>query len=147
MCIRDRYKGLLAAGYRMERHGGVLITVRDTDKPEIADIAKIYAELGFDLYATQGTAEVLRMAGLKVNTVSKLHEAHADSKQPNIGALLESHTISYIISSDSRGRLPELDSVKIRRKAVELGIPCLTSLDTAKMCIRDRIYTALKIRV
>ena len=120
------YKGLVAAGYRMNKHGGVLITVRDTDKAEIASIARKYADLGFDLYATRGTAETLRAAGLTAHTVNKIHEA-----DDNTGTLLESGKISYILSTSSRGRLPQRDSVKIRRKAVELGIPCLTSLDTA----------------
>ncbi|MDR1966123.1 MAG: carbamoyl-phosphate synthase large subunit, partial [Synergistaceae bacterium] len=53
------FKGLLAAGYNMERKGGVLFTVRDSDKPEIVDVAKKYAQLGFNLYATKGTAKVL----------------------------------------------------------------------------------------
>ena len=70
------YKGLLAAGYKMNRQGGVFISVRDSDKAEIADIAKAYAELGYALYATSGTARVLELAGLTVRTVGKLHEGH-----------------------------------------------------------------------
>lgn len=121
------YKGLVAAGYKMVRQGGLLITVRDIDKPEIVDIAKKYAELGFTLYATGGTAKVLEQAGLHVISVKKIHEADHN----NIQTLLESGKINYIISTSSKGRLPSLDSVKIRRKAVETAIPCLTSLDTA----------------
>lgn len=121
------YKGLVAAGYTMVKQGGVLITVRDSDKPEIIDIAKKYAEMGFVLYATGGTAGVMKEAGLKVNIVKKIHEASED----NIQTLLESGKVNYIISTSSRGRIPTHDSVKIRRKAVESAIPCLTSLDTA----------------
>lgn len=121
------YKGLVAAGYTMVKQGGVLITVRDSDKPEIVDIAKKYAKMGFVLYATRGTARVMEKAGLKVNTVNKIHEADHD----NIQTLLESGKVNYIISTSSRGRIPTRDSVKIRRKAVEAAIPCLTSLDTA----------------
>lgn len=121
------YKGLVAAGYKMVKHGGVLITVRNSDKPEIVDIAKKYAELGFTLYATAGTAGILREAGLQVTSVKKIHEQDHD----NIQTLLESGKINYIISTSTRGRLPSRDSVKIRRKAVERAIPCLTSLDTA----------------
>jgi carbamoyl-phosphate synthase large subunit len=58
------YKGLVAAGYKMVKQGGVLITVRDSDKPEIVDIARQYAELGFTMYATGGTAQLLNQAGL-----------------------------------------------------------------------------------
>ena len=120
------YKGLIGAGYRMERTGGVLLTVCDTDKHEVAALARKFDSLGFELYATQGTARVLEEAGLSAHVVSKIHES-----DENTATLLESGRISYILSTSSKGRLPWLDSVKIRRKAVELGIPCLTSMDTA----------------
>ena len=120
------YKGLVAAGYQMNKRGGVLVTVRNTDKAEIAGVVQKYADLGFRLYATKGTAEVLRKAGMEVSVVNKIHES-----EDNTRTLLESGQVSYIISTSSKGRLPTRDSVKIRRKAVELGIPCLTSLDTA----------------
>ncbi|HEX3012602.1 MAG TPA: diaminopimelate epimerase, partial [Syntrophomonadaceae bacterium] len=121
------YKGLVAAGYEMVKHGAVLITVRDSDKPEIVDIAKKYAELGFTLYATSGTADFLEQAGLQAITVNKIHEAEDN----NIQQLMESGKVNYIISTSTKGRLPSRDSVKMRRMAVELAIPCLTSLDTA----------------
>ena len=120
------YKGLVAAGYKMQCEGGVLVTVKDSDKGEIADVARRYADLGFALYATEGTASVLREAGLIVNAVKKIHESSENTK-----TLLESGRISYIISTSAKGRLPARDSVKLRRRAVELGVPCLTSLDTA----------------
>ena len=120
------YKGLVAAGYQMNKRGGVMVTVRDTDKAEIAGIVRKYADLGFRIYATRGTAQVLEKAGIQTAVVAKIHES-----QDNTRTLLESGRVSYIISTSSKGRLPTLDSVKIRRKAVELGIPCLTSLDTA----------------
>ena len=50
--------------------------------------------------------------------------------------MLESGQISYIVSTSSKGRLPWLDSVKIRRKAVELGFPCLTAIDTAQVLVK-----------
>ncbi len=120
------YKGLCAAGYRMEKSGGVLITVRDSDKAEMVPIARKYADLGFSLYATKGTAQVLREAGMEAHVVNKMHES-----SENTATLLESGKISYILSTSAKGRLPQRDSVKIRRHAVELNIPCLTSLDTA----------------
>ncbi len=120
------YKGLIAAGYRIETSKGLLVTVRDSDKGEIAPIAAAFAALGFPLYATQGTASVLREAGLTVETVQKIHEV-----KENTMTLLESGKIGCILSTSAKGRIPARDSVKIRRKAVELGIPCLTALDTA----------------
>ena len=120
------YKGLIAAGYKMKKQGAMFVTVRDADKAEIVDITKKYASLGFEIYATKGTANVLLQAGISVKVVNKIHESKDNSK-----VLLESGKINYIISTSSKGRLPSLDSVKIRRLAVEHSIPCLTSLDTA----------------
>jgi carbamoyl-phosphate synthase large subunit len=111
----------------MGKKGGVFVTVRDSDKAEIAQIAKKYGALGFKLCATRGTADVLRRAGLRVELVTKLSE----SPENNTMHLLESGKISYIISTSEKGRNPASDDVKIRRRATSLGIPCLTSLDTA----------------
>ena len=121
------YKGLVAAGYKMYKNGGIFITVRDSDKPEIVEIAKKYDSLGFKLYATGGTANALRQAGMEVTVVSKIHESDTN----NTMTLLESGKINYIISTSAKGRLPARDSVKLRRRAVMLGIPCLTAVDTA----------------
>jgi len=124
------YKGLLAAGYKMDVKGGVFITVRDSDKGEIADIAKKFASAGFSLFATKGTAKVLQEAGLHPTVVGKIHEC-GDNYPMNSMALLESGKVSYIISTSEKGRDPAADDVKIRRKACSLGIPTLTSIDTA----------------
>lgn len=121
------FKGLVAAGYNMQKKGGVIITVRDTDKDEVVDIAKKFANLGFSLYATKGNAITLSDKGLTVTPVNKIHEDNDN----NIINLLESRKINYIISTSAKGRNPARDSVKMRRKASLLGIPCLTSLDTA----------------
>ncbi|MDR1617110.1 MAG: carbamoyl-phosphate synthase large subunit [Syntrophomonadaceae bacterium] len=120
------YKGLLSAGYSLVKAGSVFISVRDTEKPEIAAIAKKFHQIGFELYATSGTADVLSGSGLKVQRVHKIHE-----NKNNVMTLLEGGEVNYIISTSTKGRNPERDSVKIRRKASKLGIPCLTSLDTA----------------
>lgn len=121
------FKGLLAAGYKLKKRGGVLITVRDSDKPEIVPIAEKLAECGFELYATSGTGKLLADKGLNVQTVGKIHEGVAN----NTASLLESGKVSYIISTSAKGRDPASDDVKLRRKACALGIPCLTSTDTA----------------
>lgn len=124
-------KGLTAAGYKLEnKHNAVLISVRDTDKQEVIPIADSFAKLGFKIYATAGTALTLNNNMIAANVVHKLHEP-----EPNIMTLLESGKINYVISTSAKGRIPQRDSVKIRRKAVERSIPCLTSLDTAKALI------------
>jgi len=125
------FKGLVAAGYKMKETGGVLITVRDQDKEEIAPIAEKFVKAGFALYATHGTADFLKKKGLKVNVVEKIRE----SAESNTSTLLDSGKISYIVSTSERGRDPARDDVKIRRKACTKGISCLTSVDTANALI------------
>lgn len=121
------YKGLIAAGYRMKKSGGVLITVRKTDQFEIVDTARKFYDLGFKLYATEGTAKVISDFGMDVQVVNKIHENPSD----NILTLLDTGNIDYVISTSAKGRIPTYDSVKLRRKTVERDIPCLTSIDTA----------------
>lgn len=123
------YKGLVAAGYRMEKGGGVFLTVRDSDKAEMVDVARKFYESGFSLYATGGTAKAIFDAGMDVTTVPKIAEGSG------LLELLESGKIDYVISTSKKGRIPARDSVKIRRKAVERAIPCLTSMDTANALI------------
>ena len=121
------YKGLTAAGYKLGKKGGVFITVRDSDKGEIPQTAKMFADLGFKIYATNGTAKVLHEHGIDAEVVAKIHE----NEDNNTLTLIESRKIAYVISTSSKGRIPTRDSVKIRRKTVEWNIPCLTSIDTA----------------
>ena len=127
------YKGLAAAGYKMQKQGGVLITVRDSDKAEIIDVAKKFRALDFTLYATEGTAKLLKQKGFEVSVVQKILE----NPVHNTATLLSSGKVSYIISTSTKGRNPAADDVKIRRKACALGIPCLTSVDTANALVNS----------
>ncbi len=122
------YKGLVAAGYNLEKKqgGGVLITVRDTDKQEIIYVADKFERLGFDIYATSGTASMLNKNFIAASVVRRVSE-----EKPNVMTLLDSGKIDYVISTSAKGRLPAFDSVKIRRKTVERSICCLTAIDTA----------------
>ena len=120
-------KGLVAAGNQMKKSGGVFISVRDADKQEVLDVADKFASMGFDLYATSGTASNLNRNMIAANSVKKIHE----DPDNNVLTLLDSGKIDYVISTSEKGRLPAKDSVRIRRKAVERSIVCLTSLDTA----------------
>lgn len=121
------YKGLVAAGYRMKKNGGVLFTVRKADQYEIPDVARKFCDMGFKLYATEGTAKVISDFGMEVETVNKIH----DDPASNTLTLLDTGCIDYVVSTSAKGRIPTTDSVKLRRKAVERDIPCLTSIDTA----------------
>ena len=120
-------KGLLGAGYDLKKEGGVLISVRDTDKQEIISIADKFAQMGFELYGTSGTASVLNHNMIATNIVRKLSEG-----EPNTLSLLESGKIHYMISTSEKGRMPARDSVKMRRKAIERSICSLTAIDTAR---------------
>ena len=111
-------KGLIAAGYDLKKEGGVLISVRDSDKR--------FSRMGFELYGTSGTANVLNHNMIATNLVRKISEG-----EPNTITLLESGKIHYMISTSEKGRMPARDSVKMRRKSVERSICCLTAIDTA----------------
>ncbi|MBE7035500.1 MAG: carbamoyl-phosphate synthase large subunit [Ruminococcaceae bacterium] len=121
------YKGLLGAGFKMSETGNVLITVRDTDKAEMLDIARGFRELGYQIYSTAGTAEFLMKNGVVAATVAKIGEG-----TPDILDLLQEGRFNMVINTATKGRRPDRDGFKIRRKTVELSVPCLTSLDTAK---------------
>jgi carbamoyl-phosphate synthase large subunit len=124
-------KGLAASGLKMKRKGGVLFSLRDSDKQEAIPIASRFADMGFELYATAGTAKVLNSNMIATNVVRRIGE-----DEPNIMNLLESGKVDYVISTSKHGRQPARDSVKIRRKTVERMIPCLTSLDTALALVK-----------
>ena len=128
------YKGFIAAGFALKKDGGVFISVKDSDKPEIAEIGRKFMELGFSIYATDGTAEVLLDNGVATNVVTRLPMENEKTKSAM--ELIEDHTLSYIISTSSKGRLPERESVKLRRRATIAGIDSLTSIDTSNALLK-----------
>ncbi len=139
------FKGLIGAGYRMKKTGGVLFTVRKTDQFEIPDLARKFYDMGFKLYATEGTAEVIRDFGMEVTVVNKIHENPDD----NLLTLLDTGKIDYVVSTSAKGRDPRADSVRMRRHAVERDIPCLTAIDTANAlanCLMSH-YTAENVEL
>jgi carbamoyl-phosphate synthase large subunit len=121
------YKGLLSAGIRIQEHGTIIATIADKDKEEALPILSRFAELGFKLAATEGTAAFLRSYGIPVEEVKKLSEG-----SPNLIDRVRSGKIHMVINTLTKGKEPQRDGFRIRREAVEHGIPCLTSLDTAK---------------
>lgn len=125
-------KGLIASGFKFPEPGsGILFTVRDTDKPDIIDLADGFERLGYILYATGKTALYLNQHAIATNAVKKLHES-----SPNILDLMEQGKIKMIVNTPTRGRNSERDGFRIRRKSVETSVPCLTSLDTAYAVLR-----------
>ncbi|MFQ9127360.1 MAG: hypothetical protein ACLR4Z_11980 [Butyricicoccaceae bacterium] len=115
----------------MKKKGAVLISVRDSDKQEAIRIGERFEALGFDIYATSGTANVLNRHMVATNAIRNV-----DEPSPNIIDLIESGKIDYVIATSVKGRHPELGSVHIRRTAVERAIPCLTSMDTVSAPLR-----------
>jgi carbamoyl-phosphate synthase large subunit len=121
-------KGIIAAGIRLPKKGsGILMTVRDTDKEELVLLANEFQRMGFSIWATEKTARALETNGIKVSTVAKIGEG-----SPNLLDIIEEGRISMVINTPTRGKKPERDGFKIRRKAIEMAIPCLTALDTAR---------------
>ncbi|RIV28236.1 carbamoyl-phosphate synthase large subunit [Alicyclobacillaceae bacterium I2511] len=120
------YKGLQAAGTTIPSHGTILATVSDKDKEEAFPIISGLSALGFRLAATEGTAHFLRERGLTVQVVNKLAQG-----TPNLADDIREGRIQLVINTLTKGTKPERDGFRIRRTAVEHGVPCLTSLDTA----------------
>ena len=123
------FKGLVSAGYNIPDHrvkgGGVFISVSDNDKFEIVKLAKKFVDLGFDIYATNGTADEIESLGTAVKRVNKLRKSDDAIK------LIETGKIDYIIYTASNEAQCVSDFIKLHIRALQLGIATLTSLDTA----------------
>jgi carbamoyl-phosphate synthase large subunit len=127
---RALYKALLAANLYLPPSGNILATVADKDKTEAIPLLLQFAALGFKLYATAGTAKALQVAGCEVTAVNKIVEG-----SPHVVDMIRGGKIDVVVNTLTKGKLPLRDGFKIRRAAVELNIPCLTSLDTTKAVI------------
>jgi carbamoyl-phosphate synthase large subunit len=119
-------KSQMAANSPLPLKGKVFISVSDAHKKEVAAVAKSFADLGFELVATAGTASVLEKAGLKVERILKLLEG-----RPNVVDLLKNKEIQLVINTPA-GQSPREDEVKIRTTAVYTGTPIMTTLSGAK---------------
>lgn len=120
------YKGLVASGMKIPTKGAVLLTVADKDKEEALAIAKRFHNIGFQLLATHGTAQMISETGVPVQTVAKI-----GAKGPDMLDVIRGGEAQFIINTLTKGKQPARDGFRIRRESVENGIPCLTSLDTA----------------
>jgi carbamoyl-phosphate synthase large subunit len=128
------FKGLISAGFKVgvestyhdkKYNAGVLISVHDKDKPEIIGIAKKFADLGLKIYSTAKTGGVLRNAGIEVETIGDFEDCSA------VLDVLETGKIDYIVYTGSTKQSTIENFIKVHRRAVQLSICCLTSLDTA----------------
>jgi carbamoyl-phosphate synthase large subunit len=119
-------KSQMAANSPLPTSGKVFISVSDAHKSHVAELGKQFADLGFELVATSGTAMILEKAGLKVQRILKLLEG-----RPNVIDLLKNKEIQLVINTPS-GASPREDEVKIRTTAVYTGTPIMTTLSGAK---------------
>ena len=119
-------KSQMAAGSPLPLSGRVFISVSDAHKDGLPEVGKLFADLGFELIATDGTAAVLEKAGLKVRRVFKLTEG-----RPNTLDLLKNREIQLVINTPA-GQTPRADEVKIRTTAVYTGTPIMTTMGGAK---------------
>lgn len=119
-------KSQMAANSPLPTGGKVFISVSDAHKKEAATVGKLFSDLGFQLVATSGTANVLEKAGLKVQRVQKLMEG-----RPNVIDFLKNKEIQFVINTPS-GAAPREDEIKIRTTAVYTGTPIATTLSGAK---------------
>ena len=122
-------KSQIAAGESLPLSGKIFISVSDAHKKPATAVAKQFAELGFELVATSGTAAVLEKAGLKVQRIFKLAEG-----RPNAIDLLKNKEIQFVINTPS-GATPRADEIKIRTTAVYTGTPIMTTLSGAKAAV------------
>lgn len=120
------YKAFLGAGIQLPKYKKMIITVKDADKPEAVGVARRFAALGYEIFATRSTADYLRQNGIEATFVNKLSK-----ESPNILDLILTHEIDLVIDTPSKGRDKSRDGFLIRRTAIETGVTCLTSLDTA----------------
>ncbi|MBR3095975.1 MAG: carbamoyl-phosphate synthase large subunit, partial [Clostridia bacterium] len=124
------FKGLTAAGFAVppagkQRDCGVLISVEENDYQEIITLAKRFFDLGMTLYATSGTAAAIRSLGIAVHAVQNMSDGD------EITALMEEGRLQYIVYTGALKDATVGDYRKLHRRAMQLSIPCLTSLDTA----------------
>lgn len=124
-------KAFIAAGVNIPESGTILATINDQDKSEAMELFKRFYRIGFDFVATAGTAKALKASGIPVKTVDRVGETANDIIQE-----IKSGRVSLVINTISKSRNVESDGFKMRRTAVERGILCLTSLDTAEALLR-----------
>ena len=128
---RALYKAIIGSGIHVPTKGCILFTVADKDKEEMKQLAKAFADLGFEICATEGTAKAIQSMGIDAEIVGKVHERSSDIIQ-----MIKNGKINMVINTLTQGKHSAKDGFKIRRATVEHGIACLTSLDTAWEVLR-----------
>ena len=124
------YKAFLGAGIKLPKFKNMIMTVKDEDKEEAVEIGRRFADIGYKIFATAGTAETLKNAGVKAIAVNKIEQ-----ESPNLMDLILGHKIDLVIDTPPQGVEHSKDGFVIRRSAIETGVNVLTAIDTAKALI------------
>ncbi len=119
------YKAFLGAGINLPKHKKMILTVKDAEKEESVSVAERFIRLGYEIYATKGTAKFLNSKGLRVIGVNKIEQ-----EAPTLMDLILGHEIDLVIDIPRQGEHSK-DGFLIRRVSIETGVTCITSLDTA----------------
>ncbi len=125
------YKALKAAGQKLPMSGNVYMTIADVDKPSILPLARELAEMGFKIYATKGTSTTLRDSGLETTTVYQIRE----KLQPDALGLMRRGEINLIVNTPTNNSGARRDGYMMRRLAVEMEIPFITTVQAAKATV------------
>jgi carbamoyl-phosphate synthase large subunit len=120
-------KAQLSAGTPLPQSGSIFISVSDTEKPAAVEVAKRFAELGFQITATRGTASAMQAAGIKCKTVFKVNEG-----RPNAVDLMKAGSVHLVIYTPTSGATSFSDERAIRRTAVTWRVPIITTLSGAR---------------
>ena len=125
------YKALLASGLAMDSRSSVLVSLADEDKLESVHMIEQLVRMGVHLYATEGTAQMIERSGMPVEMVTK----RIGRGRPDMLDVILDGTVQGIINTPGPAEKEVLDGFQIRRAAVEQGIPCITSIDTARAVV------------
>ena len=120
------YKAFLGAGINLPKHKKMIMTVKKSDRGEAVELGKRLIALGYEIYATEGTATALKEKGVPATVINKI-----DQCSPNLLDLILSHEIDMVINTPTQGRDKTRDGFLIRRTSIETGVTCFTALDTA----------------
>ena len=122
---------MVAAGRKVPMHGSILFTVADKHKDEAAALAARFHEVGFRIWATEGTAKFFEEKESLAKSDTKSGE-----ESVNLIDLIQKGKVQYVVNTTTKGKQAERDGFQIRRMSVENGVPCLTSMDTVETILK-----------
>ena len=133
------YKAFIGAGIKLPKFKNMIMTVRDAEHPAAVEIGRRFADIGYHIFATSGTARALNEAGVKATPVRKIEQ-----ESPNLLDLILGHKIDLVIDIPAQGAEHSKDGFVIRRNAIETGVNVLTAIDTAEALITSLENTDIK---